>query len=463
MNVAPAPLAGDGARAELATLVRLALPIALAQAGLMALTLVDVAIVGRVSVNELAACAMGRTIVHTCNALGVGVAAALDPLASQAIGAGRPAEAWAALRSTVIAGLLISLVALVVALAATAALEPMGVDAALVPGVRRYILGHVLWVFLYPVFLAGKSFLQARGVTRPALIAVVAANAVNLVACSLLVRGDDALLWAGLPPLGLPQLGALGAGLAASLSGVVLSSIVLWSARRAAPPAAAAPPAVPVPLATVYRLGLPVGFQLLAETSVFGLTALLAGRLGAPVVSAHQVAIGLAAFTFMGALGVGSATAVRVGHAVGAGRPPLRAGLLGILLGAAFMCVSAALYAAYPRALLGVFTQDAEVLAIGVPLLRIAALFQLFDGVQAVAAGALRGAGDVKFPFWVNLGAHWALGVPLSMGLAFWLDLGVRGLWLGLTAGLVAVAAVLAARFVRVARAPIARALSRGG
>ncbi|WP_437984560.1 MATE family efflux transporter [Sorangium sp. So ce117] len=216
-------------------------------------------------------------------------------------------------------------------------------------------------------------------------------------------------------------------------------------------------------MAVVYRLGVPIGLQLLAEVGVFGMTALLAGRLGATVVSAHQIAIGLASFTFMGAIGVGGATAVRVGRAVGAGRSPMRPGVLGLLLGAGLMCVSASMYAAFPRALIGAFTPDADVLAIGVPLLRIAALFQLFDGVQAVAAGALRGAGDVRFPFWANLGAHWAFGLPLSIGLAFGLDLGVRGLWFGLTAGLIAVAGGLSARFVRLARAPLARALPHAG
>nr|ADN68498.1 SorU [Sorangium cellulosum] len=445
----------DSARSELRALARLALPIALAQAGLVGMTLVDVAIIGRVSVDELAACAMGRSIVHTANVLGVGIAAALDPLASQAIGAGRPGQAWAALRSTLRASLLVSAVALAAALAATFALAPMGVDPGLVPGVRRYILGHALWIFLWPVFFAGKNFLQAHGATRPALIAVAVANAVNLVACNLLVRGDEALRWAGLPPLGLPQLGALGAGLAASLASAVLASIVLWSARRRR----GAPSDGAVPLAAIYRLGVPIGLQLLAEVSVFAMTALLAGRLGAAVVSAHQVAIGLAAFTFMGALGVGGATAVRVGHAVGAGRSPLRPGLLGVLLGAGVMCVSASVYAAFPHPLIRAFSPDAEVIAIGVPLLRIAALFQLFDGVQAVAAGALRGAGDVRFPFLANLGAHWVFGMPLSIGLAFGLDLGVRGLWFGLTAGLVLVAAVLTARFVRLARAEVAQAL----
>ncbi|XXX78656.1 MATE family efflux transporter [Sorangium sp. So ce134] len=463
MNLASAPLASDSARSELRALARLALPIAVAQAGLVAMALVDVAIVGRVSVDELASCAMGRTIVHTSNALGIGVSAAVDPLASQAIGAGRPGQAWAALRATLRASLLVSAVALGAALAATFALAPMGVDAALVPGVRRYILGHALWIFLWPVFLAGKSFLQAHGATRPALVAVIAANLVNVAACNLMVRGDEALRWVGLPPLGLPQLGALGAGLAASLASAVLSSIVLFSARRrrAAPRGEEGEGAVPV--AVVYRLGVPIGLQLLAEVGVFGMTALLAGRLGATVVSAHQIAIGLASFAFMGAIGVGGATAVRVGHAVGAGRSPLRPGMLGLLLGAGIMCVSASTYALFPRTLIGAFTPDADVLAIGVPLLRIAALFQLFDGVQAVAAGALRGAGDVRFPFWANLGAHWAFGLPLSIGLAFGLDLGVRGLWFGLTAGLIAVAGVLSARFVRLARAPVARALPHAG
>lgn len=453
MTDLPVPLRHE-LRAELRTLARLALPISLAQSGLVAMTLVDIAIVGRVSVQDLAAVSMGRSIAYTMSAVGFGVAAALDPLAAQAIGAGHPGRAWAALRATLRACALVSIFVVVAAFAATTALVPMGVDPALVPRVQLYIAGQIPSLFLFPAFLAGKNFLQCFGETRPALIAMLVSNAVNFVVCNLLVRGDDALRWAGLPLLGLPRLGTFGAGLSVSVGSAVLASIVLMAAAQRREPEAAA---APIRLAAIYRLGLPLGLQMLAETSVFGSLALLAGRLGATVVSAHQVALSLASFTFMGALGVGGATAVRVGHAVGAGLSPRRAGVLGILLGAAIMGGSAVLFTAIPRLLIGAFTPDATVIAIGVPLLGIAAVFQLFDGVQAVAAGALRGAGDVRFPFLANLAAHWLLGLPLAVGLAFGLDLGVRGLWLGLTVGLVAIAVLLTSRFLRLTRGIVAR------
>ena len=207
----------------------------------------------------------------------------------------------------------------------------------------------------------------------------------------------------------------------------------------------------------VYQLGMPVGLQLLAEMGIFSLVALLSGALGPEVASAHQVALGLASFTFMGAVGVSGATAVRVGHAIGAGSSPRRAGLLGIALGAAIMTVGAVAFTAVPHALVSAFTKDERVIAIGVDLLRIAALFQLFDGVQAVAAGALRGAGDVRFPFVANVVAHWLVGFPVALTLGFALHLGARGLWWGLTSGLVVASTALALRFSAISRRGIAR------
>jgi MATE family multidrug resistance protein len=159
----------------------------------------------------------------------------------------------------------------------------------------------------------------------------------------------------------------------------------------------------------------------------------------------------------MGALGVSGATAVRVGHAVGAGTSPRRAGVLGISLGAAVMIAGAFVFAVFPGLLVSAFTSDARVIAIGTDLVRIAALFQLFDGVQAVATGALRGAGDVRFPFVANVVAHWFVGFPVALLLGFLLHLGAPGLWWGLTSGLVVISVALATRFWRISGRAIAR------
>ncbi|HEY1690864.1 MAG TPA: MATE family efflux transporter [Polyangiaceae bacterium] len=463
-DVAPPSTAG-----ELRTLVRLALPIALAQVGLISMALVDTAVLGRVSVDDLAGAGMGRSLGFASIVVAMGVTTALEPMAAQAIGAGDHGRAWRCLVANLKAALLLWVPCVAAGFVVTLGLAPLGVDPAVVARVRLYLLGQSPGFGAMLVFLSTKTFLQAHGTTRPALLGSLAANFVNVFASNLLVRGDGALVAVGLRPVGLPALGALGGGIAFSISCVVLLAFTAMAALAYRPkdaPVAAAKGAghearkgatQDVPLREVYRLGLPTGFQMLAEMGIFSLVALLSGVLGPEVASAHQVAIGMASFTFMGALGVSGATAVRVGNAVGAGRSARPAGVLGIGLGAAVMSVGAIVFLAFPRFLVSAFTSDPRVIAIGVDLVRIAALFQLFDGVQAVAAGALRGAGDVRFPFLANVVAHWFVGFPVALTFGFALHLGAPGMWWGLTAGLVGVSTALALRFASISRRAIAR------
>jgi MATE family multidrug resistance protein len=428
-------------------------PIAIAQLGLVAMSLVDTAVIGRVSVDDLAGAGIGRSIGFASIVVGMGVTTALEPMAAQAIGAGEHGLAWRCYVANLRAALLLWAPSIVAAFAVTLALPVLGVEDAVVHRVRMYLVGQAPGFVLTLAFLSSKTFLQAHGRTRPALIGSIVANVVNVFASNLLVRGDGALRAVGLAPVGLPALGALGGGIAFSIASLVLvvfvaAGAVQFRSHEAGPP---------VPLGRVYRLGLPVGLQMLAEMGIFSLVALLSGALGPEVASAHQVAIGMASFTFMGALGVSGATAVRVGHAVGGGTSPRRAGVLGIALGAAVMTFGAVAFLAVPRVLVGAFTHDERVIAIGVNLVRIAALFQLFDGVQAVAAGALRGAGDVRFPFVANVVAHWLVGFPVALTLGFAMHGGAPGLWWGLTAGLVVVSVALAARFAAISKRAIAR------
>ena len=425
----------------------------MAQLGLISMSLVDTAVIGRVSVDDLAGAGIGRSIGFASIVVGIGVTTALEPMAAQAIGAGEPATAWRAYVANLRASTLLWLPAIIAAFAVTLSLPPLGVDAAVVHRVRMYLIGQAPGFLLTLAFLSSKTFLQAHGKTRPAMIGSIVANVVNLGVSNLLVRGDDALRAVGLRPLGLPALGALGGGIAFSFASLVLAAVVGWASLEFR----AREPGPPVPLARVYKLGVPVGLQMLAEMGIFSLVALLSGALGPEVASAHQVAIGLASFTFMGALGVSGGTAVRVGLAVGAGTSPRRAGGLGIALGAAVMIAGAIAFMAVPRLLVSAFTHDERVIAIGVDLVRIAAIFQLFDGVQCVAAGALRGAGDVRFPFVANVVAHWFVGFPIALILGFALKGGAPGLWWGLTAGLVVVSVALAARFAVISRRAIAR------
>jgi multidrug resistance protein, MATE family len=444
------------ARGELETIARLALPIALAQFGLTLLGLVDVAVLGHVSAAELGGASIGRSIGFAGLGLGLGAAAALEPLAAQAIGANEPDVAWRSYVATAIACGVIWVPTSVLSLASTWLLVPIGVDAELVAPCRAFLLAQTPGLLLFAVFLASKTFLQAHKRTWPALLAAVIANIVNIVACNALVRGELPLGRFGTIPFGIRPLGAFGAGLASTLSSVVLVGVVLLVILPMRP-RTEVHGAAKVSVGRVLRLGTPIGFQLLAEIGVFSVVAVLAGKLGKVAVSAHHIAIGLASFTFMGVLGISGATAVRVGHAVGEGRSTRRPGLLGIGIGAAFMACSSAMFLLMPRPLVALFTDDPAVTDLGVRLLGIAAAFQLFDGVQGVAAGALRGAGDVRFAFVANVAAHWLIGFPLALVLAFTFDLGAFGLWWGLLAGLVVVSVLLLWRFLKVSRGPLER------
>lgn len=433
--------------------MRLAWPIAVAQLGLVAMGLVDTAILGHVSVTELAGAAIGRNIAFAVLSVPMGVVMSLEPLAAQAIGAGEPARAWEAFRATLRTCAALWIPAVAITFAITLVLSPLGIEADVIARCRAFLLGQAPSMLFFLTYLSSKTFLQSHGSTGPALVASIVANLWNAAACALLVRGDAALHAIGLPGVGLPSFGAFGAGVATSSASLILAAIMLVPARARR----ASGVVDRYRMTTILRLGLPVGLQMLAEIGVFSLVALVAGRFGSGVLSAHQIALGLASFTFMAALGVSGATAVLVGHAVGQGRSPRHAGLIGIALGAGVMSIGALVFGTLSEALASIFSVDREVIVLGGRLIMIASVFQLFDGVQAVAAGALRGAGDLQFPFYANVVGHWLVGFPIALFLGFTLGWGARGLWWGLTAGLVTVSVVLLARFLSLTKRGISR------
>jgi MATE family multidrug resistance protein len=211
----------------------------------------------------------------------------------------------------------------------------------------------------------------------------------------------------------------------------------------------------------IARLGWPIGMQLSAEVGIFALFGMLIARFGDVAIGGHQVALTWTALVFMCALGLGAGAATRVGIHVGGRRTEdaRRAGYLAIGLGAAWMAFWAVLFVSFDESLSWVFAPgQGEVIAVAKDLLVIGAVFAISDGVQAVAAGALRGAGDTKWPFFANVGAHWLVAVPVAVWLAEFRGMGPAGYWWGLTLGLTLVAVVLVLRFVRVSSRPIAAA-----
>ena len=430
----------SGLAAELGPLLQLAGPVVLAELGWMTMGIIDIMLVGRVRAEAIGAVSIGGSVYFPFAMFGMGLLLGLDYLVAQAFGAGRLEDCHGAL----IQGVYLSIVAAVpltaIVRVAMGFLDSWGLQ----PEVLRQtipFLKAVTWSLL-PLFLfsALRRYLQGMGIVRPVMITLITANLINIGAGWILVFGH----------CGVRPMGAEGAGWATCAARVymalsLLAYIFFNEVRR--PTGLLRTSARPDlnRLRHIVQLGLPAALQMTLEVGVFALATALAGKLDALSLAAHQVALTIAAFTFMIPLGVSSAGAVRVGHAMGRRDPAAaaRAGWTSLLVGAGFMACSGLAFISFPAAILGVFTTDRAVIATGVSLLFVAAIFQLFDGVQVVATGILRGTGDTRTPMICNLIGHWFLGLPIGYTLAFVWRRGLMGLWVGLCTGLIAVALVL--------------------
>ena len=447
-------------KGELASIFHLAVPLVLANAGNALMGLVDTMMVGPVGKAALSGVGVGNSLFFTLTLFAWGCVMGMDAPVSQALGAGDRRMArrvlWQALRVALVTGLLSTLIVGLSPLL----LETFGVNAATAHEARRYVWARLPSLLPMLAFVACRGYLQASGTTRPIVVAIIVANLLNVVFNYVFIYGDEGLARLGLPAIGMPALGTVGAALATdlcqALSLILLARAIAASDAPADPARRAYDPALS---RTIFRLGVPMGLQTLAEIGVFALANLLAARIGSEAAAGHQVAISLASFTFMMTVGVGAATSIRVGYAVGRGDTPAarHAGFTGLGLGACCMSISALCFLLFPEWLAGQFTAEDDVVRAAVPLLGIAAVFQIFDGIQAVATGALRGAGDAKVPLYANIVAHWGVGFPLMLFLALHLELGARGLWWGLTGGLITVALGLTWRFHILSRREIKR------
>jgi MATE family multidrug resistance protein len=440
---------GQAVKKELLELWRLALPITVAQAGQSLMGAVDTAVAGRAGAEVLGAVGLANALFFATASFGMGMMMGIDPLISQAVGAGDPARArrvlwqgvWLAVATSVPLTLLLWL--------APAVLPLLGIPQAVAAETEAYLLWRAPSMLPLLLYMTTRAYLQAVHVTAPLAWAVVAANVFNVPADILLLFGGGVLpAWAG-PLRALPAMGAAGLALASTL-GTLLQLAVLSRAvsRVAAPRVPRAPSRADVAVAA--RVGAPIGAHMLAEVGVFALAGLLAGRLGEASIAAHQVALTYGSLTFNVALGIGNAASVRVGWAVGA-RAPERARLAGWVAfgaGTAFMSLAGLVFLLFPGPLARLMAPDApEVFALVVPLFVVCAAFQVSDGLQGVGAGVLRGAGETRFTFLANMVGHYALGLPVALLLGLHWGLGVRGIWWGLCLGLSAVALALVLRF----------------
>ena len=421
-------------------MLALAGPVVLAEIGWVSMGIVDTIIVGPLGPAAIGAVGVGSILFLALAIFGMGLLLGLDTLVSHAFGAGRLDECHRWLLHGVLLALITAPILTAVAFLAIAFLPRWGLTPevlALTVPYLRVITWSLLPLLLYASF---RRYLQALGILAPITFALVSANLINALAAWALVFGH----------FGLPAMGTTGSGVATLVSRIYLATVLLaavvrydrrhhislfsisWKPRRRS-------------LRRLLKLGLPAASQVTLELGVFAAASALAGRLDPVSLASHQIALHLASLTFMVPLGVASAGAVRVGHAVGRRdwAAAARSGWVALWLGAGFMTAAALAFVAAPRLLIGAFTRSDAVFMVGRRLLLVAAMFQLFDGLQGVSTGVLRGLGDTRTPMVSNLVGHWMLGLPIGYALCFRAGWGVVGLWVGLSVGLVAIGLTL--------------------
>jgi len=422
-------------------MLRLAVPVVAIQVGMMAMGVVDTIMVGHVSARALAAVALGNLYFFGLAVFAMGTLMVLDPVVAQAVGAGdRLGVARGVQRGVLLAGLLTIPVALLLTLAGPV-FHLLHQPAEVIPLAASYSVVTAPGVFPFLLFVVFRQSLQSMGRTAPIVVAIVAANLAN--------AGLNWILIYGLA--GFPAMGVVGSAWATTISRGLLVALLWAGARTELTPLLW--PLRPetwqwAPLRRMLRLGIPIGAQHVLEFGAFALVALMMGWIGTREMAGHQIAINLAALTFMVPLGVGDAASVLVGQAVGRDDPDGTRGAARAALacGATFMSLTAAVFLALPEPLARLYTRDLNVVGVAAALIPIAGVFQVFDGLQVVAAGILRGLGDTRVPMLVNLFGYWLVGIPVSIYLGFSAGLGPVGLWWGLVLGLGLVGASLLLR-----------------
>ena len=431
-------------RRDAAAILRLAWPLVVNNLVIAGMALANTVAAGRVGPEPLAGVAVGVAYYQVFWLLGLGILMSLSPLVAHAYGAGQDLEVGHRFRQ----GLWLSQLLALPLLGGLAAVGPVlawfGTDARTVPHAVSYV--HVMCLGLPAMlaFLAHRYTSEGLGWTRPIMLSAAVGLVVNVGGNWVFTLGN----------LGVPRLGAMGCAVATVLAQwSMLATMHVYQRRHAfyrrfglfdrfERPS-------PRTLRETLALGLPIGGSVVSEGSLFSVAGLLMGTLGTEIVAAHQIALTCGALMFMVPLAFHSATTIHVGHKAGAGDPRAarRAGWTGIGLCGAFMAVSALVILAGKDPIAALFTTDPDVRLLAASLLVFVAIFQVPDGLQVGAAGALRGFKDARLPMVFNVVAYWLIGFPVAWWLGLEAGHGPRGIWTGLIVGLVACAVLLGLRY----------------
>lgn len=424
---------------EVRKLTLLASPVALTQLSSMLLWTIDLLMVGRIDVLSLNAVSLGRIWVMGTSICAMGLIFGLDAIASQAHGARDRERLGEVLLHAGTLALAVSVPLGALWLATERLLLAFGQDPATAALAHRFVVVQIPGLPFFLLFVALKQYLQARGIVRPAMWVSFAACGFNAGLNWLLIFGH----W------GLPRMGAVGAGVATAITEAMmllglLAAIRLYRLQRGSTTVVTLRRLRVQGLAEILRLGFPVAVMLALEYWAFAISSLWAGWLGPVDLAAHSIALNLASITYMVPLGIGLGASARVGNLIGAGDPrgAQRAAWVAFALGGAVMACFALLFVLGRSLIPYAFTRDAAVVTLAATLLPIVAAFELFDGLQVVGSGVLRGMGRTRPAALFNLVGYYALGLPLAAWLGRPERLGLVGIWWGLALGLAVVAAL---------------------
>jgi multidrug resistance protein, MATE family len=446
---------GHGGRAwrqETRALASLSVPIILTNVGQVAIQTTDVVMIGWLGADALAASVLGVNVMFVLLLFAIGVVAATAPMIAQDLGRRRHAvrEPRRTVRQGLWVALAIGLPAWLLLWHIAGLLDLLRQDPALIAAAEPYVRA-AMWGFVPALwFVVLRNFIASLERPRAGMVVMFAGVAFNAIADYGLIFGA----------FGLPALGLQGAGIATSLTNLLLFASLLsyilidrqfrrfhvfgrlwrpdWTRFR-----------------EIFRIGLPIGVTLVMEVGLFAAAGFLIGLIGKAELAAHQIALQCASVAFMVPLGLAQAATVRVGLAAGAGDAPgiRRAGITALVMGGAVMLATATVMWTAPEALVGLFIDasdpaNAAVIRAAVIFLAIAALFQLFDGGQVIGAGALRGLKDTRWPMVFAGLAYWVVGMSLAVGLGFGAGFGALGIWIALAVALAVAAVLMIGRFI---------------
>jgi MATE family multidrug resistance protein len=431
-------------RADFLLTFRLALPLIVAEVGWMSMGIVDTIMVGRLpdSAVAIGATGLGQSLYHSVAIFGGGLLLGLDTFVSHAYGREDLNDARHSLVNGLVLAFVLTPVLMLTVSFWPAMMARFGISVELVGPMGPFLRALNWGTLPLLAYFALRRYLQAVNVANPIMFALISANIVNAI-------GDWALIYGH---LGFRAMGITGSGWSTCFARVYMAGVLTITLLRVESKRARSLQdwfgAARIDLHRIWallKLGAPAATQILLEIGAFGAATALVAKLGAVPLSGHEIALNCAALTFMVPLGISSAAAVRVGQqlgrkdAVGA----RRAGWSAIMLGATFMTCSGLVFVSIPTLIARLFSPDPLVIRTGAKLLLVAAAFQLFDGLQTVATGALRGAGDTNTPMLANFIAYWLIGLPAGYVLCFRFGWGALGIWIGLCGGLMIIGSAL--------------------